>query len=373
MDPLTALRSFVTSGGDLDTVVVTDESITIDDHVFPRKAETPWRAKNKKLLTVEAVWFALKYEEMNLGKYVQTCLREHVDRPEHGEKRQLLSYLKGEIFTAIQIDDSIIAKYNNLEEEPEARPTKRLKTDSTDPDQSDNINQKEHGELSERPTIKEYLLETRESCLLAPPTHKGFPEVIGLYEKRMKSRRSQHIQQTAGFMMPGKSLAHTRTEIPIVVVPSALSSLVNMNNVQELLEFSKYVAGDKKKKTTDDSSGRKSIELQIFSEKLNKKIPVQVTDSPEPGDWKRVVAVFVHGPNWQFKPYKYKPPMLFQKTIGFHLHWDNEKPHPNILKWRVQTIPISRNNRHHDSKTVYELWRKFRTFVEKHDNKNLRM
>ena len=41
---------------------------------------------------------------------------------------------------------------------------------------------------------------------------------------------------------------------------------------------------------------------------------------------------------------------------GFYIKYSDEKPHPNVLKWDVCILDISRNRRHLDSTTHHRFW-----------------
>lgn len=64
---------------------------------------------------------------------------------------------------------------------------------------------------------------------------------------------------------------------------------------------------------------------------------------------KKVVAVFAHGPDWQFKGWKWGerdgkeigPAEIFSRCHGFHVHYDNVEVHPNIKQWNVKLLPVS--------------------------------
>jgi hypothetical protein len=93
--------------------------------------------------------------------------------------------------------------------------------------------------------------------------------------------------------------------IPIIVVPSAVSAVINMYNVKQLLEHGVFESGEYnrvqkgmvkeplitiQKASFYDSS--KTVRFQIIDD---------VTQLRSESDWHRVVAVFVSGALWQFK------------------------------------------------------------------------
>lgn len=77
-------------------------------------------------------------------------------------------------------------------------------------------------------------------------------------------------------------------------------------------------------------------------------VPYQVLDNPlrlTPSDWKRVVAVFVAGPTWQFKGWPWivkggSPADIFTKIKGFHLKFTGSKLEASIQTWDVQVLEV---------------------------------
>ena len=62
-------------------------------------------------------------------------------------------------------------------------------------------------------------------------------------------------------------------------------------------------------------------------------------------DWKSVVSVFVQGDDWEFKdwPKGENVTTILQKVKGFHLKYQDLPTNPNVKKWNVKILEISRN------------------------------
>jgi parafibromin len=88
-----------------------------------------------------------------------------------------------------------------------------------------------------------------------------------------------------------------------------------------------------------------------------------------------VVAVFAAGPDWQFKGWKWgdqprklpdgrvveaddcPPVKIFNRAMGFHVHFDGEAAHPNCQNWAVTPLVISKTKRYLDPGVVIKFWR----------------
>ena len=92
--------------------------------------------------------------------------------------------------------------------------------------------------------------------------------------------------------------------------------------------------------------------------------PYRIIDSPtklRQNDWNRVVAVFVAGPQWQFKGWPGlsidgSPVEIFVKIRGFHLKFIESPLEANIKKWNVTILEISKTKRHLDKVAVNRFW-----------------
>lgn len=103
---------------------------------------------------------------------------------------------------------------------------------------------------------------------------------------------------------------------PIIIIPSANTSLITMYNAKEILQDLKYVSVDEKRAM--NLKRENEILLQRRKD-AGFTVPYRVVDNPQKltnADWERVVAVFVMGPSWQFKgwPFDGNPVEIFSKS-----------------------------------------------------------
>lgn len=88
-----------------------------------------------------------------------------------------------------------------------------------------------------------------------------------------------------------------------------------MYNAKEILQDLKYVSNEEKKSL----SAKRENEILLQRRKEGGlTVPYRVIDNPQKlssADWERVVAVFVMGPQWQFKgwPFDGNPVEIFSK------------------------------------------------------------
>ncbi|XP_072176223.1 parafibromin-like [Diadema setosum] len=155
---------------------------------------------------------------------------------------------------------------------------------------------------------------------------------------------------------PTKRVSRT----PIIIVPAANTALITLYNAKDLLQDFRFVTSDEKKR----QGARKENDVLIQRRKDDgSTVPYRVIDTVtklSPQDWDRVVAVFVQGPTWQFKGWPWmngnNPVDIFARIRGFHLKYDEFKVDPNVKKWNVHIMDISRSKRHLDKARLLKFW-----------------
>ncbi|KRZ72350.1 Parafibromin [Trichinella papuae] len=155
---------------------------------------------------------------------------------------------------------------------------------------------------------------------------------------------------------------------PIIIIPSANSSLITVFNVRELLENFRFVSSAEKRA----AGAKREPEVLIQrSKEGGVTVPYRVVDNPLrflPEDWDRVVAVFAQGPAWQFKgwPLGASPTDIFSKVKAFHLTWDDDKLDNNISQWAVDVMALSRTKRHLDRAIFQKFWESVERHIRRH-------
>lgn len=187
--------------------------------------------------------------------------------------------------------------------------------------------------------------------------------------------------KTASAITPKTSIAAKKSFVPIIIVPAAPTAIITMYNIQDFLLSSRFL-------TTVDAKNQSASPKQslLTLERIaadGRKQSYQIIDNPARlslEDWARVSAVFVHGPAWQFKGWKWDNPVeLFENSIlpfhfvlvyvflvcGFYLNFDDATVDPTVASWNVHKLTISRSKRHLDSTAVLKFWETLDRFLLK--------
>lgn len=151
---------------------------------------------------------------------------------------------------------------------------------------------------------------------------------------------------------------------PIIIVPSAITSLITMYNIKDFLENGVYVPTIDKKKVAPNKESR-----VVINKMRGKDLPsvfhvIDSTTKMTSKDWERVVGVFVLGQGWQFKDWHWSTPVeLFSNVRGFYLKYDDAVFPPEVKAWNVKPLTISKSKRHLDQTAALQFWNTLDDFM----------
>jgi parafibromin len=129
-------------------------------------------------------------------------------------------------------------------------------------------------------------------------------------------RPKELIPTAQARLLPQNAQNKRASRTPIIIIPSSPNSLITMYNAKEILQELKFMTQEEKKA----SGAQRENEVLLQRRKDgNSTVPYRVVDNVAkltPSDWNRVVAVFVLGPQWQFKgwPWDGNPVEIFSKS-----------------------------------------------------------
>nr|GMD83754.1 protein CDC73 homolog [Ipomoea batatas] len=333
MDPLMLLREY-TIRNELDRISRVGEEYRFgNDYSFPGTIETGYRSKQGNRYTLETLVHFITNPNLKHTDYIQQARSNRIHPVTLPDRKPLLDYLTGKISSSDSIE---FIKYDAASV-PAAPTIAGAATESNGnayvegnviPDAGvlENQNPIEMIRAMEKP------LRDRESILLSK--NRDFYTVLTAAVRRDEERqRAEALQRKDGLVAKsrlergmgyggGEDMGYdgaTKTKIhlkgskigegvPIILVPSAFSTLITIYNVKEFLEDGVYIPTDVKLK---QMNGQKP-ECVTVQKKFSRDRVVtayEVRDKPsalKTEDWDRVVAVFVLGKEWQFKDWPFK-------------------------------------------------------------------
>ncbi|CAI9118427.1 OLC1v1019997C1 [Oldenlandia corymbosa var. corymbosa] len=388
MDPLTALRQY-TIDNNLDKITRSGNEFRFgDDYLFPATAETAYRSKSGQHYTLESLVHFVTNQHLRHAEYFANARQLAISGVTLPDRKELLDYLTGRIESSSSIDVSAKVVYNTLRDLNAAPPGEAdgegqiYANDEKEIDPM--VNPVKWIKSMERP------LKDKEQILCCK--NRDFYSVLTAATKRDEERqRAEALQRKdnlvaksriergaedvglgLGFDGAQKTKLHLKGSkigegVPIILVPSAFSTLITMYNVKDFLEDGVFVPTDVKVNQKVVKSDCVTVQNKFSRDRA--VTAYEVRDKPsalKPEDWDRVVAVFVLGKEWQFKDWPFKDHVeIFNKILGFYLRFEDDSVESAkvVKQWNVKIISISKNKRHQDRAAALEVWDRLEEFI----------
>ncbi|GAB5363609.1 hypothetical protein AAMO2058_000898400 [Amorphochlora amoebiformis] len=413
VDPLTILRQAV-KDGKLDEIKMEGDKIEIGRYKYAKKTKTAYRSRKGKgsQYTLGALIFFLRHGKEKYGRYVSMVKGAKlmtVPRTDHAELRD---YLEGRTDSSPYVDTMALmeTKPIQLKEAKHQKPKTfdhAMDVEEKEVGTEDQIKRMErqwagrnskldHPTISfkkitsifrqvEKEIVKEHRKRDRSrEKRSSEDKHKRHKhshkkhnrhkdsKQIGKSPARRRSSSSislpkilKVVTASDGSMMhiPKKRyLSSDHKYRPIIIVPTASSSLITLWNAKYFLQHKKYIPSKEIQRTMK----KKPRYVEIKRPSLhNPKRSVEyiIVDQVEKlsyEEWHQVVAVFASGALWQFKYYPLKSPAeIFERFCGFHVYMKTggqNKVKKNIENWKVHKLALS-SLRHQDKDVCYAFWK----------------
>lgn len=205
-----------------------------------------------------------------------------------------------------------------------------------------------------------YLRQTEARNLHRPSANKRGRSDARLDTKKVVSSKghssskpqSSSSRSSASGSKKGKQSSES---IPIIIVPAGASTQLGLVNAKDFLEHGQWVPLAKKKEELGANApiGKTNFMRHTQDEDGTKRSCLyEVYDNPNTfssSDWKRVVAVFAFGKEWQFKGWKLgDAAAMFHRVCGFYLGFRSEILPAAISNWNITPLSIDKTSRHLD-------------------------
>jgi parafibromin len=162
-----------------------------------------------------------------------------------------------------------------------------------------------------------------------------------------------------------------RPGVTILIVPSAITSIVSMYNVRPLLEASEFTPGAELKAKEGFVKETSFLVSHTFED--GTKLELLVIDNPaklQPHEWAQVGACIAQGSTWQFKgwPFPQGEVEIFAKMCGFYIRHSDEIPNQKTKGWTVTNLVFSRekSRRHEVGVIMTTFWVTLQKFLKIH-------
>jgi len=327
--------------------------ITIYDKEF--NLQDPSQYKNYNLATV---LFLYKNQNLDHSSYFQESIAVNNQAISIIDKKGILDYLNGQ---TNKLDDLEGKDGDDNANKKEKRGASEIESEDKDAKKQKIIENEEDIEPVKHISARERTLQNRKSILQCRGT-KSFETVHKIAnDVFLSADKDKKTSETSSQKVPHMYKTHTKPHehgTPIIIVPSAPTSLITMYNVEKFLQDKQFVEPQECRRQGVKKEPRIIITRKRENGKGEMKYcVVDSVDRFQESEWNKVVAVFTCGASWQFKGWKWSNPTeLFSKIRGFYLQYQDDILKEPVKDWNVKVLKVEKNKRHHDIQTVLEFW-----------------
>lgn len=180
-------------------------------------------------------------------------------------------------------------------------------------------------------------------------------KLVQSIKSSLKSKKS--VQNGQGQVhKPHASSRPTQRKDPIILIPSAASSVFTMSNIKQFLENSQYIYPRDLPAPQSDL-----VTVEKALDRLTRPVRFLIVNNTrmftKPEYWDRVVAVITMGHMWQFNNYQWNTPAeLFQHCKGYYFHFAGDAVPRHVQQWNVQRIELDKSKRFKDVEVARFFW-----------------
>lgn len=182
-------------------------------------------------------------------------------------------------------------------------------------------------------------------------------------QQRKRSLLEEVVRSQGKGGKPLNSLMCTGAK-PIIVVPASFTQgNLALGNARAFLQEGQYRA-------QQEDVASVEVVRKLGGESVGFEVVNSVLGFSE-SQWKRVVAVFVNGQEWQFKDWveamdgKKRYTELFLRVRGYYLHFHDQAVPEFVARLNIKPLVLQRNKRHQDVTVFTEVWTDLEHFLRK--------
>ena len=212
----------------------------------------------------------------------------------------------------------------------------------------------------------------RNSLMKPPENSLSFEHLLNMTKKLFTSEKGLKEQEEAKSFLDELIQNNEGLGISklIIIVPSDFSEgNLCEKNAKAFLYNGRYInlnsiESEEENELIIEDNSDNNFSYRIQGKDLNFEICSNVRRFNK-NDWKRVVAVFVQGDDWEFKdwPKNETVSTILQKVKGYFLKYEDTPTNKNVKNWNVQILEISRNKRHFDVSIQNKFWNTLSDFL----------
>ena len=339
-------------------------------------------SRKEKHYTLGSLWLFLKFKE-TLKDYIKESQKQKIDLVESSDREKIIDFFLKDM-------DNIDILDNEIRPKTLITLGKKKKGDNLDLFLKDKNNPEEakkkekylymmkQEELKDKNLcIMDYIYShekkslNRNSLMKPPENNLSFEHLLNITKKIFTSEGGLKEQEEAKSFLDelienNEGLGTCKL---IIVVPSSFTEgNLCEKNAKAFLHDGKYINLNSPEEDENDLINEDASDNNFFYKIQGKDLLFEICSNVRrfnKSDWKRVVAVFVQGDDWEFSdwPRSENPSTILQKVKGYYMKYNNNPTNKNIKNWNVQILEISRNKRHFDVSIQNKFWSSLSEFL----------
>ena len=379
IDPLDYLRKNIKQN---KNIIREGDNLIFEDGVkLPLNVPTALMSVNhkEKHYTLGSLWLYLKFKE-NLKDYITETQKQKIEFVESIDREKIIDFFIKDMDNINILDNEI---------RPKTLITLGKKTKGTHldifykdknakPEDAKKKLMMKQQELKDKNLcIMDYIYShekkslNRNSLMKPPENNLSFEHLLSMTKKIFTSEGGLKEQEEAKSFLDEliENNEGLGTVKLIIVVPSSFTegNLCD-KNAKAFLHDGKYVNLNSLEEDENDLLNDDISDNNFYYKIQGKDLMFEICSNVRKfnkNDWKRVVAVFVQGDDWEFSdwPRSENPSTILQKVKGYYMKYNNNPVNKNIKKWNVQILEISRNKRHFDISIQNKFWSSLSEFL----------
>ncbi len=339
-------------------------------------------SRKEKHYTLGSLWLFLKFKE-TLKDYIKESQKQKIDLVESSDREKIIDFFLKDM-------DNIDILDNEIRPKTLITLGKKKKGDNLDLFLKDKNNPEEakkkekylymmkQEELKDKNLcIMDYIYShekkslNRNSLMKPPENNLSFEHLLSITKKIFTSEGGLKEQEEAKSFLDEliENNEGLGTSKLIIVVPSSFTEgNLCEKNAKAFLHDGKYINLNSPEEDENDLINEDASDNNFFYKIQGKDLLFEICSNVRrfnKSDWKRVVAVFVQGDDWEFSdwPRSENPSTILQKVKGYYMKYNNNPTNKNIKNWNVQILEISRNKRHFDVSIQNKFWSSLSEFL----------
>ena len=336
--------------------------------------------------TLGSLWIFLKFKEEKISDYLKETQKQGVEPVVGQNKEKIIDFFIKNINNVDILDNEIRPKtLITLGKKKKGGSFEEIYKDKNNRNEDNKKNEKYLNYLKQRDdelkdeklAIMNYIYThekkslNRNSLMKPPENCLSFENLLSISKKIFTMEGGlKERQETKSFLEELIERNEGLGTIKLIIVVPSTFTEGNLceKNAKAFLNDGKYIninnMDEKEKELCVEDNDENIFQYKIQGKDFLFEISSNVRKFSN-NDWKRVVAVFVQGDDWEFKdwPKSESVSTILQKVKGYYLKYKNYPLNNNIKKWNLEILEISRNKRHFDISLQNKFWDSLSEFL----------